>query len=177
MNGEEFHTLFDTGPDGAALARNLESLQVNVASVDRIVLSHWHRDHSGGILEFLKRRRESTGVSQITVDLHPSRPFARGIAPPPTFDKVMARLPEDPTFQEIEALGAKVERSDDGHVVQGETVYVSGEIPRVTEWEKGLLGGVRWIPKEDGKGDWISEPVSGKNVALRETDCFVGNSG
>lgn len=163
MGEKEYHTLFDTGPDGAALARNLDSLKVDIGSVDRIVLSHWHRDHSGGILEFLRRRRGLSGKSQITVDLHPSRPFARGIAPPPTFDKVLACLPDDPTFQEIEALDAIVDRRDEGHVVQGDTVYVSGEIPRLTEWERGLLGGVRWIPKEeagddDVKGKWISEP-------------------
>ena len=163
MEGKAYHTLFDTGPDGAALARNLDSLQIDVGAVDRIVLSHWHRDHSGGILEFLKRRRGA--ASQITVDMHPSRPFARGIAPPPTFDKIMARLPEDPSFLEIEALGAVVDKRDEGHVVQGDTVFVSGEIPRVIEWERGLLGGVRWIPYEgaekgDVQGEWISEPVS-----------------
>src|SRR5450432_764184 len=139
-----YQTLFDTGPDGAALARNLDSLKVDLIAVDRIVLSHWHRDHSGGILEFLRRRKDATeanAVGGIIVDLHPSRLVARGIAPPPSYQKVLCRLPEDPTIQEIEALGATVESSGEGHVVQGATVFVSGEIPRVTGWEKGLLGG------------------------------------
>jgi 7,8-dihydropterin-6-yl-methyl-4-(beta-D-ribofuranosyl)aminobenzene 5'-phosphate synthase len=165
-----YQTLFDTGPDGAALARNLDSLKVDLIAVDRIVLSHWHRDHSGGILEFLRRRKDATARSAepndaagghgIIVDLHPSRPVARGIAPPPSYQKVLCRLPEDPTVQEIEALGATVVSSGEGHVVQGATVFVSGEIPRVTAWEKGLLGGVRWIPREGGGGgEWVSEPV------------------
>jgi 7,8-dihydropterin-6-yl-methyl-4-(beta-D-ribofuranosyl)aminobenzene 5'-phosphate synthase len=161
-----YQTLFDTGPDGAALARNLDSLKIDLAAIDRIVLSHWHRDHSGGILEFLQRRKDvvalSTEEKNVIVDLHPSRPVARGIAPPPSYQKVLCRLPEDPTIDEIEARGATVELNEDGHVVQGSTVFVSGEIPRVIGWEKGLLGGVRWIPREgvrEGSGEWVSEPV------------------
>ncbi|KZP32912.1 hypothetical protein FIBSPDRAFT_721887, partial [Athelia psychrophila] len=38
------------------------------------------------------------------------------------------------------------------------TVWVSGEIPRITEFEGGLLGGVRWFETENGgKGGWKSE--------------------
>lgn len=147
-------------------------MQTSVSDVERIVLSHWHSDHSGGILSFLKHRQHlsSSGTASpssnshpksksIVVDLHPSRPTARGIAPPPG-DKVIARLKEDPHFSELKALGAEVELSKDGHVVAGEGVYVSGEIPRVSEFEGGLIGGMRW---EEGKG-WFSEPVS-MNVA------------
>lgn len=42
-------------------------------------------------------------------------------------------------------------------MVAGDTVWVSGEIPRVTEWEGGLLGGVRW---NEDKRDWVNEEVS-----------------
>ncbi|TFK16373.1 hypothetical protein FA15DRAFT_698777 [Coprinopsis marcescibilis] len=37
----------------------------------------------------------------------------------------------------------------------GDSVYISGEIPRVTEFEAGLLSGVRWV-EEDGKGKWAA---------------------
>jgi len=167
LNGKTYHTLFDTGPDGAVLSRNLESLKIDLPVVDKIVLSHWHRDHSGGILQFLRLRNEAgvhdQDIPPIAVDLHPSRPIARGIAPGPTFDKVMARLPHDPTFEEIRSLGGEVQTNDEAHSIQNDTVFVSGEIPRVTKWEKGILGGVRWVSEEDGShesgGKWISEQV------------------
>lgn len=169
-------TLFDTGPDSRSLIRNVESMQVPVEKIERIVTSHWHSDHTGGLLSFLDLRRsrttQETGVlaaacaaaSPIVVDLHPDRPVARGIAPGPTYDKVLCALPFDPTFQAIEAAGGVVEKHAEGHAVAGGGVWVSGEIPRVTEFETGILGGLRWnqesteeSPKPDG--EWVSDGV------------------
>ncbi|PVF96769.1 hypothetical protein CPB86DRAFT_484584 [Serendipita vermifera] len=163
VDGASHYTLFDTGPDARALQRNLEALKIDLSVIDHVALSHWHRDHSGGILEFLKLRNESSvanTANAVIVDVHPSRPFARGIAPPPKFDKVIARLPEDPTFEEMKALGASVVTSKVPHVIQNETVFISGEIPRETAWEKGLLGSVRWFTEEGGEkqGGWVAEP-------------------
>lgn len=144
----------------------MDSLQIDLSLVDRVVLSHWHRDHSGGILRFLKLRKEATTqdphVKPVTVDLHPSRPTARGIAPGPTFDKVAVRLPHDPTFQEIQAEGGQVETKDEARAIQGGTVFVSGEIPRITEWETGILGGMRWVHEHEDapeNGKWIPDQV------------------
>lgn len=139
---------------------------VDITKVARIVLSHWHADHSGGILSFLRLRlsqAESSSAKNIprcVVDLHPDRPIARGIAPPGA-NKVIGRLPADPTFEEIEAEGAVVETSNEGHAVAGDTVWVSGEIPRVTSFETGLPGAVRWktIGTDSCQGEWVKEEV------------------
>ncbi|KAI0093388.1 metallo-beta-lactamase protein [Irpex rosettiformis] len=148
-------TLFDTGPDSQTITRNLAALQIPTEKIDRVILSHWHADHSGGILAFLRARNKAVSLASQTTqpapcvfDLHPDRPIARGIAPG---GKVIARLPDDPTFEQIQELGGVVEKSSEGHVVADGTVYVSGEIPRVTGFEQGLLGAVRW------KGEWVSE--------------------
>ena len=142
-------------------------MRVRVEAVERIVLSHWHGDHSGGLLSFLRHRNNKMrddsnkeATQRIVVDLHPDRPIARGIAPPPG-DKVLCRLPEEPSFDEMEELGAKVELHAEPHIVAGGTVYVSGAIPRVTEFEQGLLGGMRWVKSESRGFGWIDEPVSG----------------
>ena len=165
-SSETHTTLFDTGPESRSIVRNMAALKINPERIKRIVLSHWHSDHSGGILSVLRQRNmewrpspSSNGPTPCVVDLHPDRPVGRGIMPPGT-GKVAARLAPDPTFEEIEALGAKVETRADGHAVADGAVWVSGEIPRVTEYEKGLLGGVRWVQGvNQGKGEWVSEPV------------------
>jgi len=148
---ETHYTLFDTGPESLTIERNLASLNVDMSKVERIVLSHWHRDHSGGIVAALKLAAKQGKKDPIVVDLHPDRPFARGIAPN---GNLIGRLPEDPTFEEIEFVGGKVETHAEAHTIAGKTVWISGEIPRVTSFEAGLLGAVTWYEERDGDGDW-----------------------
>lgn len=126
-----------------------------------MVLSHWHADHSGGVLAFLRTRNavvaanKEGSVAACVFDLHPDRPIARAIAPG---GKVVARLPPDPTFEQIKELGGVVEKHSEGHVVADGTIYVSGEIPRVTEFEQGLPGAVRWRTESDeAQGEWVAE--------------------
>ena len=152
-------TLFDTGPDSQSLVRNIKAMQIAVNKISRVVISHWHRDHTGGLLSFLKLRREAGNVGgPCVVDVHPDRPIARGIAPPPTYDKIIGRLPADPAFHEIEDLGGIVEKRSDEHSIANDTIWVSGEIPRVTSYEQGILGGVRWV-EDQGIGTWTKEEV------------------
>ncbi|KAI0743339.1 beta-lactamase-like protein [Daedaleopsis nitida] len=161
VDGAEPHlTLFDTGPDSRAIIRNVDALEVPAGRVERIVLSHWHADHSGGMRAFLRHRNAHASPEPPTpcvVDLHPDRPTARGIA---KGERIVARLPEDPTFAQLEELGAVVEKHAEGHAVAGGTVWVSGEIPRVTHFEGGLPTGVRWVHREGTdvtEGGWTKE--------------------
>lgn len=129
------------------------------------MISHWHADHTGGLLSFLDLRgKESGALASTIVDVHPNRPTARGIAPPPS-GKIICQLPRDPTFEDIKAHGGTVEKHAEGHVIADNTVWVSGEIPRVTPFEAGLIGGVRFVPNKDGtSGSWSEEPVSRGSV-------------
>jgi 7,8-dihydropterin-6-yl-methyl-4-(beta-D-ribofuranosyl)aminobenzene 5'-phosphate synthase len=140
----------------------MKAMQVAVNEIDGVVISHWHSDHTGGLLSFLKLRQATgSALGPCIVDVHPDRPIARGVAPPPTYDKVVGRLPADPAFEEIEQLGGTVDKRQDGHTVADGTIWVSGSIPRVTPYEQGLLGGVRWI-EDQGVGKWTKEEVSRK---------------
>ena len=47
------HILFDTGA-GCIFKSNAEKLGVNLATVDRLVISHGHYDHGGGLRTFLE---------------------------------------------------------------------------------------------------------------------------
>ena len=46
--------LFDTGGDGRLLAENMAKLGVNIGSIQVIVLSHVHGDHTGGLAAVLE---------------------------------------------------------------------------------------------------------------------------
>lgn len=46
--------LFDTGANGRILLQNMERLRINPENIDVIVLSHTHRDHTGGLEALLQ---------------------------------------------------------------------------------------------------------------------------
>ncbi len=46
--------LFDTGNEGAALLDNMKQLGIDPAQIGRIVISHAHGDHTGGLSDILE---------------------------------------------------------------------------------------------------------------------------
>lgn len=150
--------LFDTGPEEHVWERNAKRLGADIGKIEIVQLSHWHRDHSGGMLKAVSMINSSKSKSPsehdtpsskpVHVDLHPSRPDFRGFKPP---DIPVFSLEADPSFQEIEQLGGVVDKNDQPHTVCDGMFVVSGEIPRVTDYEKGLRFGVRF---DASKGGW-----------------------
>ena len=55
-------TLFDAGMRGNYLLHNMDILEADPNSVDRVVISHMHREHTGGLPAFLERRNEKIDV-------------------------------------------------------------------------------------------------------------------
>lgn len=95
---------------------------------------------------------ESSSPPKVTVDLHPSRPAHRGVATPAG----TIALEADPAFEEIEQAGGKIEIHDGAHYVLESCFLTSGEIPRVTEYEHGIKGGVRYMPEV---GEWVADEL------------------
>ncbi|KAL1887899.1 hypothetical protein Sste5346_009903 [Sporothrix stenoceras] len=162
--GDEKHTLlFDAGPEGAVWERNVGRLQADVSGVEVIHLSHWHRDHSGGLEAAIskisaaraasQRREDKSETQNVVVDLHPDRPDFRGVQFP---GRPPISLEADPTFAQLEAAGAVVEKHAEAHIVGGGFFWVSGEIPRLTEYEGGIRGAVRYTT---ATGQWTPDPL------------------
>jgi 7,8-dihydropterin-6-yl-methyl-4-(beta-D-ribofuranosyl)aminobenzene 5'-phosphate synthase len=86
----------------------------------------------------------------LVVDLHPSRPDYRGFV---IADNIIS-LEADPTFASIEETGATVAKHRDAHTVLDDMFLISGEIPRVTPYEQGLKGAVRFHHSEE---EWTSD--------------------
>lgn len=144
-NGKRRTILFDTGPEEHIWELNAKRLNADIASIECIQLSHWHRDHSGGMLKAAsmiseaKRSGSATNKNQVIVDLHPDRPKFRGLMTPDGPVSMEANR----AFDEIEAAGARVVKNDQAHVVLDGCFVVSGEIPRVTPYEVGIPNGIR----------------------------------
>jgi len=50
--------LFDTGANGDILLGNMKTLGIDPGSIDRVVISHAHWDHTGGLAAFLGTNRD-----------------------------------------------------------------------------------------------------------------------
>ncbi|EMC94845.1 hypothetical protein BAUCODRAFT_141107 [Baudoinia panamericana UAMH 10762] len=146
IKGDKRHTiLLDTGPEEMIFELNAKRLRAEVGNIEVVQLSHWHRDHSGGMLRVLQMANAAKQHNfPISVDLHPNRPDYRGI---------MAMAPismeADPSFAEIEHAGGRAAKSDKAHTVLDDMFLVSGEIPRVTSYELGLKRGIRFVAEKD----------------------------
>ena len=57
--GTEKNILFDTGGDGSLLLGNMKKLEIEPNSIDVVVLSHIHGDHTGGLASFLKKNHKT----------------------------------------------------------------------------------------------------------------------
>ena len=140
--GAETHTaLFDAGPYGDVWVDNALRLDIDLAAIDTLFLSHWHWDHSGGIptvVTAITEARRARGITEpLVVDLHPDRPCQRGIQLP---GGTMVMLPEEPTIRSIEESGGRVANNADAHLFGGGFFGSSGTIPRKTSYETGLPG-------------------------------------
>ena len=133
--------LFDVGPYADLWLANAARLEVDLANIDLVFLSHWHFDHSGALPEVvaaLSRARRDAGISApVLVDLHPNRPDQRGTLHP---SGTIVLLAPEPTFEAIKAAGGRVVKHADAHTLADGFFLGSGEIDRVTAYEQGLVG-------------------------------------
>lgn len=139
--GDREHTvLFDVGPYADLWKGNAARLDIDLAKIETVFLSHWHADHSGALPEVvaaIAEARKRAGLPAPVVDLHPDRPDQRGVLLP---GGTMIMLPEEPSFAAIEAAGGRVVTHAGAHPLGGDFLFASGLIDRVTDYETGLVG-------------------------------------
>jgi len=145
--GGASHTvLFDTGPEDYSFERNVTRLGADLGTVDSIVLSHGHWDHAGAMLLALGMISGRNGGRKIPYYAHPGMFRSRGVKLP----NGSLRLMEDiPSVADLTAFGADVVVTTEPQVLHDGMFFVSGEIPRVTPYERGFPGQVRL--KDDGQ--------------------------
>ena len=139
-SGQAHTMLFDVGPYPELWLDNARRLRVDLSVIEYVFLSHWHFDHSGGFPEVISAIREARSAANLpppVVDLHPDRPDQRGILLP---NGVMVMLPEEPTLEAMSAAGGEIVTHRNPHPFCDGFFFGSGEIDRVTEYEKGLIG-------------------------------------
>ena len=91
-------------------------LCTDLSSIERIVLSHYHADHSAGLrsaVPLVAEARKAARLPPPVVDLHPSNPEVRGIQFPN--GKIAPMEPREPTFDEFKSMGGEVAASSEAY--------------------------------------------------------------
>ncbi len=125
VEADGLKVLFDTGRSFSTV-HNAQLLGIDLAAVDRIVLSHGHADHSGGLCEVLRRAGQKEVIAHPTIwekkyacrhgerERYVGIPFAR---------------------EALEALGASLVLTKKP-VRLSANIMTTGEIPMVTSHER-----------------------------------------
>lgn len=153
-SGREKQTLvFDAGPEAYAVSRNGALLKAPFGDATAVVLSHGHWDHAGGLVEAIRLIAANNEGRNIECHVNPGMFAERGMLRPGSECLLQKPIPIPPEL--IEA-GAFVVNDAESRLLCDGLFYLSGEIPRVTPYERGLPGHVRRAA--DGMS-WEPDPL------------------
>lgn len=138
-----FHTiLFDTGVSREGVVTNARRMGLNLEEVECVVLSHGHYDHFGGLLGVLK----VIDKKDLPIIVHENMFKIRGVVNP---DGTIRKYPKFPPEEQV--APAKYLRTKQPYLLADDSILVTGEIPRKTDFEKGfprqrVFSDGRWQP-------------------------------
>lgn len=170
--GDTSHTvLFDTGPEEYTFERNVTRLGADLGRVESIVLSHGHWDHAGAMLLALGMIRSRNGGRAVPYYAHPGMFCSRAVKLP---NGTVRRMEDIPTREDLTSFGAELVVTRDPQVLLDDMFFVSGEIARVTAYERGFPGQVRladdgqtWEPDELLMDErFLAVNVAGKGLVV-----------
>jgi 7,8-dihydropterin-6-yl-methyl-4-(beta-D-ribofuranosyl)aminobenzene 5'-phosphate synthase len=150
--GRRRKLLFDAGPEGAIFLRNCKNLGVALDDVEAIAISHGHWDHMGALLSAIGAITRN-GQRRVACHVNPGMFVERGARLPNghivAFEKV-------PSPDAITLHGADVVNNGESRFLLDNCFYLSGEIPRVSSFEKGRPD---HLSRVDANTPWQSDPL------------------
>ena len=126
VESDDTKVLFDTG-QSLSTVHNARLLGIDLSQIDKIVLSHGHFDHTGGLKHVL-----SEVGREIEVIAHPDIWQAKYAARPDAESRYIG-IPF--SRRELESLGASFKLTPEP-VAISDSIMTSGEIPLVTDYEE-----------------------------------------
>lgn len=124
---DEVNVLLDTGTTISA-SYNADTLGIDLSKIDKIVLSHGHFDHTGGLREVLRRMRKK----EIEIIAHPDALAAKYSRHKGKADKYIG-IPFQ--RQELESLGAIFNLTTESVRIT-DNIMTTGEVPMITDYEE-----------------------------------------
>ncbi len=160
--------LFDTGVSKEGIVNNSDVLGINLKDIETIVLSHGHFDHISGLISTLGRLKKS-----VEIIAHPEAFLRRWLVYPNGNKARMDFLDEEEINQaggiirkvdKISFLPRNVNMRSKKKTNQANNrVMITGEIPRVTEFEKGFP---LQYKEQDNEINLVPDPLVSDDQAL-----------
>lgn len=142
------------------------------------MLSHGHWDHSGAMFTALGAIRARNGNRPVPYYAHPGMFRSRAMRLP---NGGLRYMDDVPAIADLTAQGAEVICTAEPRAFLDGMFYVSGEIPRVTPFERGLPGQVcktddgKWEPDELLMDErWLAVNVKGKGLVVLSACSHAG---
>jgi 7,8-dihydropterin-6-yl-methyl-4-(beta-D-ribofuranosyl)aminobenzene 5'-phosphate synthase len=127
---ERSHTiLLDAGLSREGVVTNARRMGLNLKEVECLVLSHGHSDHFGGLLNVLK----AIDKKNLPIIVHEDMFKIRGVTTP---DGKVRKSPKLPSENHV--VPAKYVKTEKPYLLADDSLLITGEIPRKTDFEKGF---------------------------------------
>jgi 7,8-dihydropterin-6-yl-methyl-4-(beta-D-ribofuranosyl)aminobenzene 5'-phosphate synthase len=139
-NGHSEALLYDAGLGRTTAIHNMDVLGIRAADLRAMVLSHGHADHHGGLEGFFQR----LGRKRMPLVLHPDAWRERKVVFPSGNE---VYLPP-PSRGDLDREGWEVIEERGPSLLLEQTVLVTGQVDRTTEFEKGFP--IQLARTEDG---------------------------
>jgi 7,8-dihydropterin-6-yl-methyl-4-(beta-D-ribofuranosyl)aminobenzene 5'-phosphate synthase len=129
-NGHSASLIYDAGLSRETAIHNMDVLEVRLPDLRAIVMSHGHSDHHGGLEGMIRR----VGARGMPLVIHPEAWRDRKVIFPTGTE---LHLPP-PRRQDLEREGVEVTEERQPSLLIDGTVLVTGQVERVTDFEKGF---------------------------------------
>ena len=134
LGGGAVHTiLLDTGYNAGSLMHNMAWLGTDLSAIEALVISHSHMDHAGALYPLVEKIQRP-----IPLVAHPDI-FAR-LRILKTKDGREVRFPACYDRERLVSAGIELLESREPTAIAGDTILVTGEVARTTDFEKGMPG-------------------------------------
>jgi len=123
---DDINILLDTS-SGISTSHNADILGIDLSKIGKIVLSHGHCDHTGGLRQILRKMRK-----EVEIIAHPDIWAAKYVRRQGQKDRYIG-MPFQ--RQELESLGARFNLTTKSIKITN-NIMTTGEIPMVTDFEE-----------------------------------------
>ena len=131
--------------------RNCTNLGLRLGEVESIAVSHGHWDHMAALPQAVEAVVKEGG--QVTVHVNPGMFNERAVR---LKSGKVVPVADVPSPVALEKLGARVVNRPDAQLLLDDHFYYSGEIPRVTSFEKGR---VDHLSRRSPDAPWEPDPL------------------